>query len=282
LTSKTYRKFYTLNLLGVFIANCILGVLALRVYILYGNIENFILTFSLLFVIVNLKGAVEIAFFIPNVILMKKYNKHRPYLLDIPLIAASCIIVLFISPATPIWLFLIAMALAGAGSSCLGFIPMALLPDLADVGELIYGERREGVSAGLNTLGRKIVAGLTSALLGLLLGAFGLNAEDLSQTAATASPHALLVLKIMYSVLPILACAGMILISRSYKLNRARHDMIKRIIAEKRENGFAALTDAEIKDCESVTGLPFEKLWIAEKPPTPVAPTVSVTHRDKV
>jgi oligogalacturonide transporter len=264
LSSKTYRKYYSLALLGVFVSNCVLSVVALFVYLLYGNIQNFFLVFPLIFVAVNIKGACEIAFFVPNMLLMKKYNKHRPYLVDLPLIVGASIIGLFFSPSMPIGLFLAAMALLGAGTSCLNFVPLSLLPDLTDVDELIHGKRREGVNAGLNTLGKKAVAGFSVVLLGLFLGAFGLDSSDLTASAQKASGGALLALKIMFSVLPIIACAAMIIISRSYKLDKARHDLIKRLIQEKREKGFVNPTEDEKRDCELLTGRKYETLWVAQ------------------
>lgn len=264
LSDRTYRKCYGLTLLGAFMASAILSSLVIFVLLVYGNIEKFLLGFTLIFVIVNIKGAVEIGFFPVNVFLMKKYNKHRPYLLDLPLIIIAAVIGLFVTKDMPVWVFIAACALVGAGSSCLAFVPYTLLPDLADVDELMYGKRREGSNAGLTTMGRKIVAGLTLTLFGFIMEAFGITSDNASPEAATAG--SLAAVKIMFSVIPIIACAAMIIISRTYSLNKDTHGLIKRLISEKKESGFASATDEEKAACEKITGMKYEKMWIAETP----------------
>lgn len=265
LSSKTFRKYFYLTLLAVFISASVLATLAIFVYVLYGNIENFVLTFTLLFVVINLKGAVEIAFFVPNVIMMKKKSKHMPYLVDLPLLAVACVIVLFVSPTTPIWLFLLAMCFLGAGFSCLGFVPMSLLPDLTDVYELMYGKRAEGINAGLNTLGKKLVSGITVALFGFILGAFGLNSGDLTYDGGEVSSGTLTALKIMFCALPIVASVIMVAISRTYRLDEKRHNMIKALILKMNETGESEATAEEILEVEKITGKKWEEMWIGEK-----------------
>lgn len=261
LSNKTYMKYYILNLAGAFVGNAILASLVLFVYLFYGNIESFFIGFTLVFLIVNVKGAVEIGFFPINVVLMKKYNKHRPYLLDLPLIVLAGLIALFVTPTTPIWVFLISVALVGAGTSCLAFVPMTLLPDLTDVDEMIYGKRREGTNAGLTTMGKKIVGGLALTLFGLILQAFGLETEKASPELATAGSK--IAIKLMFSVIPIIFCIVMIIISRTYALDEKAHNVIKDLIKRKRNGESIQFTEQEKEICEKVSGKKIEKLWIA-------------------
>ncbi len=262
LTNSTYKKYYFLNLAGAFVACAILSSMVIFVYLMYGNIESFIVGFTLVFLIVNLKGAMEIGFFPINVLLMKKYNKHRPYLLDIPLIIVSAVIALFVTPNTPVWVFLISVAFLGAGTSCLNFVPMTLLPDLSDVDEIIYGKRREGINAGLTTMGKKIVSGFAITVFGLILEAFGLETDKASPEMATSS--SMFAIKIMYSIIPIIFCIAMIIVSKTYALDESSHNIIKRLIKEKREKGSILLTDKEKQICEKVTGKKVDELWLTK------------------
>ncbi len=264
LQSKTYRKYFALNLCGAFVSSAVLSSLMVFLYITYGNIQNLFLTFSLSFIVINLKGAIEIAFFPINVILMKKFNKHRPYLIDVPLIIASSIIILFVTPQTPIWVFLIAMAFLGAGTSCLGFVPMTLLPDLADVDELIHGKRREGSNAGLTTMGKKIVSGLAITVFGLILGIFGLNTNGGTESSTAVGTNAIVAVKIMFCVIPLVVCSVMLLISRTYKLDERRHSLIKNLLKRKEVGEEITFTEEEVKACEEVSGHKFETLWISK------------------
>ncbi|MDD4120598.1 MAG: MFS transporter [Clostridia bacterium] len=261
--SKTYKKYFALGLSGTFVGSAISASMVLFIYLTYGNIQNYFLGFSLVFLIVNIKGAIEILFFLPNVYLMKKKNKHRPYLIDIPLIMVACIIILFINNSTPIWILFIAVSFLGAGVSCLGFVPMTLLPDLSDVDELIHGKRREGVNAGLTTLGKQIVSGLAITVYGFVLEGFGLDTSIASPEAATQS--SILAIKIMYCIIPIFFGIIMILISISYPLNKNTHDTIKKLISKKK-SGEDYLTTIEEKNiCEKLTGLKYEELWVSKK-----------------
>ncbi|MFA7663944.1 MAG: MFS transporter, partial [Clostridia bacterium] len=252
-----------LGLSGTFVGSAISASMVLFIYLTYGNIQNYFLGFSLVFLIVNIKGAIEILFFLPNVYLMKKKNKHRPYLIDIPLIMVACIIILFINNTTPIWILFIAVSFLGAGVSCLGFVPMTLLPDLSDVDELIHGKRREGVNAGLTTLGKQIVSGLAITVYGFVLEGFGLDTSIASPEAATQS--SILAIKIMYCIIPIFFGIIMILISISYPLNKNTHDTIKKLISKKKSGEDYLITIEEKNICEKLTGLKYEELWVSKK-----------------
>lgn len=258
--SKIFRKYYLLGLSGALVSSAINSSMVIFVYLIYGNITDFLFTFSLVFLVINLKGAVEIAFFVPNVVLMKKYNKHRPYLIDLPLIFIAAIMILFITPATPIWFMLIAMAILGAGSSCLNFVPMTLLPDLSDVDELIYGKRREGVNAGLTTLGKKLVYGLSLTLFGFILEIFGLDTQTASPDVATQG--SILAVKIMFCILPISVSVLMLIVSRTYHLNASNHNTIVRLIAQKRETGEISASLEEQVMCEQISGVKFKRSWL--------------------
>lgn len=263
LHSKIYKKYYSLALLGAFVSSALSAALVMFVYIVYGNIQNFVFTFTLIFCVINLKGAFEIAFFVPNVILMKKFNKHRPYLLDLPLIVIFSIMVIFLNGNSSPWWYLIACAFGGMGSSCLAFVPYTLLPDLSDVDELINGKRREGANAGLTTMGRKIVGGLSLTLFGIILKAFGLEAGEVDPQ--TVNPNAIIAVKIMLSAVPIICCSLMIIISRTYKLDSKLHGKIKEAIRVKKENGSVEIPEEDLVAFENLTGYSRDKLWITQK-----------------
>jgi len=266
LSSKTYKKYFALVLLSIFVQSCTMCTMALLVYVLYGNIANFIVGFTLIFAVVNLKGAFEIAFIAPNMVIMHFKSKHTPYFLDLPFLILSCIIILFITPQTNVWVFITAMCFLGIGVSCLRPLPLSLLPDLTDIYEAMYGRRADGVNAGLNTLGRKVVEGMTVALLGFIFGMFGLNAQDLTfLNPESVSGGALAALKIVYGVLPIIACSVMLVIASVYRLDAQRHNMVKALIKEKREKGFAVISDEQKIELEKLTGKKFADLWIAHK-----------------
>jgi Na+/melibiose symporter-like transporter len=265
LHSKVYRRCFAVTMLGAFSAYSIVTTFVIFVLLVYSNL-HFTLpvlgTITLTFLTVNLKGALEIAFFIPNLIAMKKRNKHFPLYFDLPILAVGLLILLFVTPQTPVWLFLVGIGLAGAGTSCLGFVPNALLPDLPDVDELIYGTRREGVSAGLVKMGRQVVQGLAFLLFSFLLTAFGL--DESTASPAQASAATLIAVKIMLCAAPIAASVLMLLFVRKYPLNAETHGLIQRRVAEKRTHGAANVPLKEQIVFSEITGLPYENLWVAQ------------------
>ncbi|MDR0697213.1 MAG: MFS transporter [Christensenellaceae bacterium] len=263
LKCKTYRKFFTLVLCGAFISGAILTAMMMFLMLIYGGIENFFLAFSLSFIVVTLKGAFEIGFFIPNMLMMKKYNKHRPYLIDIPMLIAAGILILFINATTPLWVFLIAISLLGAGVSCLGFVPSALLPDLADAQELIKGKKNEGVNAGINTFGKQVVGGLSTLVFGIILSAFGLDSVADKISPQDATIEAIWAVKVMLAIVPIVMCVVIFFVSRTYKLDGRAHALIKKLITERHEKGFVNPTEDEKSLLTEITGVSYNSMWIS-------------------
>ncbi len=263
LQNKLYKKYYALALSGAFVSSALAAALVMFVYMVFGNVQNFVLSFTLVFCVINIKGAFEISFFIPNVLMMKKYNKHRPYLVDLPLIIIFSIMVIFVNPGTSPWWYIAACVIGGMGSSCLAFVPYTLLPDLSDVDELINGKRREGVSAGLTTMGRKIVGGLSLTLFGVILKLFGLEAGEV--TPETVNPNAIIAVKIMLCGVPVICSIIMLIVSKTYDLDSKAHRKIKDAISLKKQYGFVDIPEEDILLFEKITGFSRERLWITQK-----------------
>jgi oligogalacturonide transporter len=266
LRCRLFRRCYAMTMLGAFNQYAIVSTLVIFVLLVYSNLKFTVPVLgsvTLTFLTVNLKGAFEIGFFVPNFIAMKKRSKQFPLYFDLPVLVAGLLILLFVTPNTPVWLFLAGVALTGAGTSCLGFVPAALMPDLPDVDELIYGRRREGVSAGLVKMGRQIMQGLAFFIFSILLTVFGL--DETNTTPDQANFATMAAVKIMLCVLPTAAAVGMLLLSHRYALNAESHAKIKQAIARKRENGCAAVPETERALFAEITGHAYASLWIAKQ-----------------
>lgn len=80
----------------------------------------------------------------------------------------------FHTPATPTVFLVINCIVVGLGQSAAVLVPFQLLPFVADVDELITGDKRAGTYAGAMTLIRKLVQGaVVLPLLGLTLSLIG-------------------------------------------------------------------------------------------------------------
>jgi Na+/melibiose symporter-like transporter len=222
-----------------------------------------VIALPLSFWVVNIRDAFEMSFFLPNVFVMKKYNKHRPFLIDLPLLFIGCVILLFITPKVPLIIYFISVAFIGAGVSCLNFVPNTLMPDLTDVDELIYGKRREGTSAGLVSLGKQVVQGLSFLIFGIILSIFDLSDES-KISPEKADIGSLTAMRIMLCVIPILSGGVMYFISRKYNLDAKSHDLIKAKIQEKHLSGSASITKSQQKIFSDITGIPYGEMWISK------------------
>ena len=269
LSSKTYRKFFSLRLIQALVGSFTGGIVTVMALLLFGaddipmNLPVLGMV-TLIFLAINVSGAVEIAFFVPNVVIMKKYGKQSPFFLCLPLLMVASLIGIFIWIGMPIWLFLVMMAFLGAGRSSLGFVSSQLLPDLADVDEMIYGKRREGGAAGLNELGAKSVSGIGSFTNGIILSAFGLQAAYLRDGVAP-SPGAINAIRVIFGVMPIICCVAIILVTLTYRLDRKRHAMVKEFIARKKQDGICECSEDEKRECELLTGHKWHEMWIGRQ-----------------
>ncbi|MDR2046699.1 MAG: MFS transporter [Clostridiales bacterium] len=269
LRSKLFRRCFTLTMLGSFIYYVISISLVTFVLLIYKNttynlsIGPLAIPVTLSFLVVNIRDAFEMSFFIPNVVMMKKVNKHRPFLIDLPLLLTGCVILLFVTPELGVVFYFISVAFIGAGVSCLNLVPNSLMSDLADVDELISGKRREGANAGLVSLGRQVVQGLSFLVCGAVLEAFGLS-DETAVSPDKAGPLSLAALKIMLCAIPIIGCAIMFVISKTYGLTPVSHALIKEKIARKHADGRAELSDSDKRTLCAVTGLRSDDMWITK------------------
>ena len=110
------------------------------------------------------------------------------------------------------------------------------------------------------TFVRKIAAGLSSAIIGLLLAAVGYNEKIAAaggrQAAATQSGIAYI-----YILVPVILLVFAILFSVLFPMNKKQFDVIKKEIARRKGEDDSVATPEEIAICEKVTGFKYENLW---------------------
>ena len=151
--------------------------------------------------------------------------------------------------------FFIGLGMAGTSTSI-----YAILADMADVDELITSVNRPAVCSAMATFVRKIAAGLSSAIIGLLLAAVGYNEKIAAaggrQAAATQSGIAYI-----YIFVPVILLVFAILFSVLFPMNKKQFDVIKKEIARRKGEDDSVATPEEIAICEKVTGFKYENLW---------------------
>lgn len=211
--------------------------------------------------ITTISGIAEAVGFFPAYFFSIKKDKQLPAKVFIPVAICALSITWFIdSGSSQVFMFIVHF-LYGLGLAGMSSVQNNIFPDVTDVDEMITGERREGTISTFSTFVKKFVNGFASLGVGLLLSWFGF---DTQKGAHEQTPRALFGLRISYSVVPIVFFVCAIAVIYMYKVNKQNHSLIKRAVAEKKENGKATLTEDEVKILEKLSGLSFADMWIGK------------------
>ncbi len=146
------------------------------------------------------------------------------------------------------------------GFSGPGFVAENIQPDITDVDELISGKRREGVISTFNTFFKKTISSLMGYAVGISLEKFGYDPNVKHPTMQ--SKLTTFGLRLNYAVIPSILAFFCVLSIFKYKMNKADHEEIKRVIKEKHETGSCEITDSEKKRIEKIAGRKWEDMWI--------------------
>lgn len=134
----------------------------------------------------------------------------------------------FVNPTTDVALTLGAIALTGFGGSAMAVMFWAMLPDTVEYGEAMTGIRAEAKTFGFATFAQKAAVGVNAMLLGALLGWAGFE-PNVDQSETT-----LLAMKAIMALIPALGAVAILVLLRGYDLDRARHQELLQMIAERK------------------------------------------------
>jgi oligogalacturonide transporter len=190
----------------------------------------------------------------------KKYGKHYPAFICGPFRGLGLIIAFFMGPQSGPWLLVLVSVLNGIGAGASSFVPWTLLPDLPDSDEMITGQRNAGIYAGISTFVRKSTSGIGIFITGILLGAFGYT-ESTAGEIVTQTPAALMGVRIMFTVIPLILSLLTIRLGWRYTLTKKNHAAVRAAVDYRRGNGRPTEDRDVRKACEQVSGLPFSTVW---------------------
>jgi Na+/melibiose symporter-like transporter len=86
----------------------------------------------------------------------KHWNKRLAYIIGVSFWAVVMIVLILVTPTTPLWVILILCVMAGIGVSAAQVLPWAIIPDAIEWDEWMTFERHEGMFYSLITLLGKI------------------------------------------------------------------------------------------------------------------------------
>ena len=196
--------------------------------------------------------------------IMAKTSKKFPILVGTPVRIAATIAMLFLShEGAPFMVILALTFVIGLGMAGTSTTIYAILADMADVDELITTVNRPGICSGMATFTRKIAAGLSSALIGVLLAIVGYDevaaSSGLRQAASTQ--RGIAYIYIFAQVVLLLITLFMTVL---FPITRKEFDIVRREIKRRKGEADFEPTKEEIKVCERVTGFKFDELWNIE------------------
>ena len=211
-----------------------------------------------------LMGVILISQFIGMLIfnpVMAKTDKKMPILIGFPVrIAATLAMLAFSHEGAPFAVILGLTFIIGLGMAGSSVTIYAILADMADVDELITSLNRPGTCSGMATFIRKICAGLSVSIIGLMLAMVGYDetiaAAGARQAAATQAGIAYI-----YIFVPVALCLITIFVTARFPLDKKAFAVIRREIARRKGEDASAPTAEEIAICEKVTGYRFNQLW---------------------
>lgn len=212
----------------------------------------------------KLMGVILISQFLGMILfapIMAATSKKFPILLGTPIRMIATFAMLFFSHEGANFLiilglsFIIGLAMAGTSTSI-----YAILSDLTEVDELITSINRPGICSGMATFTRKIAAGLSSAMIGILLAMVGydekLAAAKEVQSLATQKGIANIYVFAQIILLAITLCFTIL-----FPVTKKEYDVVRKEISRRKGEDSSAATPDEIAICEKVTGYKYDQLW---------------------
>lgn len=162
----------------------------------------------------------------------RRWNKQRAYIAGIGFWAVVQLVMITLTPASPLPLLLTLSVFAGVGVGAAHVLPWSIIPDAIEWDELHTGKRHEGMFYSLVTLMQKIASSIAIPLVLVLLEVTGYIPNSLEQPGS-----AILGIRIVVGPIPaILLCAG-IAFAWLYPLSREAHTDIRQQLQERRSNG---------------------------------------------
>ena len=254
--NRSFRLFIAIFIFGQCAADFITG---LAVYYIddvlnaYGG-GNFTI----------LMGVLLVAQFLGMILfgpIMAKTSKKFPILIGNPIRMVATLAMLFFSYEGANFTIILALSfIIGLGMAGTSTTIYAILADLSDVDELITTVNRPGICSGMATFARKISAGISSALIGVLLTMVGydenLAVQGLRQAASTQKGIAY-----VYVFAQIVLLALTWLVTAKFPVTKREFDIVRKETARRRGEETSEITEEEKKVCEEVTGFKYEDLW---------------------
>ncbi len=203
---------------------------------------------------------VQLIFIILFSIMAQKFSKKIPGILSASVWILASVLIFTFTKQTPDVLVVAVCSLIGIGGAGCNMLSWSILPDIADVDELITGKRREGIYSGVSTFLRKLSGGIAVGGIGLMLDV--IRYSDEAVRLDSVEPITLYGIKLMFCLLPILFLIAMLFALRKYKLGKKEFAVLQTVLHEYRTKGLGTVLDEDqIKIGEEISGVKAEDFF---------------------
>ncbi len=162
----------------------------------------------------------------------RKWNKRFAYIFGIAFWAVVQLVLITLTPSSPLPLLLFLCVLAGIGVGAAHVLPWSILPDAVEWDEYQTGERHEGMFYSLITLFQKIASSIAIPLTLVILDHSGYIPNSLSQPSSALSA-----IRIIIGPIPAFLLVAGILFAIFYPLGRDKFQYIVQELEQRRLTG---------------------------------------------
>lgn len=254
--SRSFRIFIGIYLTGQGAMDFVTGMAIYYVDdVLNGYSKGYLM---LLMAVLLLSQLIGMIIFTP---IMAKTSKRTTILIGAPIRIISTLGLLFVSyegaPVIPILLFAVGI---GIGNSATLMSIFAILSDMAEVDELITSVNRPGIVSGMATFARKIAAGISAWIIGVLISIAGYD----SKTAQLGQRQALFTqrgIALIFVLLPVILVTFLFIFAYIFPMNKKEFELVQKDIARRKGDDDSVASEEEKRLLKRVTGFDYDKLW---------------------
>jgi len=190
----------------------------------------------------------QIAFLPVVVMLANKIGKAKVFVLSASVWIGGAALLGFFAPSWPGFSIYVIGAIIGIGLCGCVVMPWTMFPDVTDVGELYFGERKSGSFSGIMTFIRKSSSAFGIFLVSQMLNIAGYIKPDTidGKEVLYEQPESLITaLKIIVFAIPVVLLIITIFIARKYPITKNIHDRLRKLLETKRGESLEPVSPEE-------------------------------------
>ncbi len=254
--SRSFRLFIGIYLFGQCAMDFVSGTAVYYVDDVLNGYDNGYFTY--LMAVLMISQLVGMLIFGP---IMSRTSKRFTILVGAPIrLAGTLGLLAFSYEGASIVPVLIMGGLIGLGNAATLTSIFAIMADMAEVDELITSIHRPGIVSGMATFARKVSAGISAAVIGILLSAVGFD-EVIANSGARQSASTQHGIALIFIIVPAILITGLIIVGILFPITGKEFAVIQKEIARRKGEDTSETTEEEIRICEKVTGLSYDRLW---------------------